>query len=54
MRTHKEMLHEDLKEPREAKAYLQVALAEFDKDRNIEALLMSIEDVIKGLAKYGR
>lgn len=36
---------EQLKNPEEAKVYLEVALEEYEKDKNTEAFLMAIRDV---------
>lgn len=45
MRTFKEALHEDLKNPLEAKAYLEVALENYEEDKDVEAFLMALRDV---------
>lgn len=41
----KDILHESLKDPFEAKAYLEVALENFENDMDIEAFLMALRDV---------
>jgi probable addiction module antidote protein len=45
MRKFKEALHEDLKDPLEAKAYLDVALENYEEDKDTEAFLMALRDV---------
>lgn len=45
MRKFKEALHEDLKDPFEAKAYLEVALENYEGDKDTEAFLMALRDV---------
>jgi probable addiction module antidote protein len=45
MRTFKEALHEDLKNPLEAKSYLEVALENYEEDKDVEAFLMALRDV---------
>lgn len=41
----KDYLLKDLAEPEFAKGYLQAALQDFDKDGNIETLLLSMKDI---------
>lgn len=41
----KDILHESLKDPFEAKAYIEVALENYEKDKDIEAFLMALRDV---------
>ena len=41
----KDYLLKDLAEPEFAKGYLEAALQDFDKDGNIETLLLSMKDV---------
>jgi len=38
-------LIKSLKDPREARAYLNVALEEYEKDHNTEAFLLALRDV---------
>lgn len=45
MRKFKEALHEDLKDPLEAKVYLEVALENYEEDKDTEAFLMALRDV---------
>lgn len=45
MRKFNDYLIESLKNPREAKAYLNVALEEFEQDRDMEAFLLALRDV---------
>lgn len=45
MRKFKDALHEDLKDPFEAKAYLEVALENYEDDKDVEAFLMALRDV---------
>ena len=45
MRKFKDVLHEDLKDPLEAKAYLEVALENYEEDKDVEAFLMALRDV---------
>ena len=45
MRKFKDVLHEDLKDPLEVKAYLEVALEDYEEDGNVEAFLMALRDV---------
>ena len=45
MRKFKEVLHEDLKDPLEAKAYIEVALEDYEEDGNVEVFLMALRDV---------
>lgn len=45
MRKFKDALHEDLKDPFEAKAYLEVALENYEEDKDVEAFLMALRDV---------
>ncbi len=54
MRKFKDVLYENLKDPLEAKAYIDVALEEYEKDKDIEAFLMALRDVAEaqgGLSK---
>ena len=44
-RTFKETLIEGLKDPEEAEAYLEVALEEYEQDKNTEAFLMALRHV---------
>ncbi len=41
----KDYLLKDLAQPEFAKGYLQAALQDFDKDSNIETLLLSMKDI---------
>lgn len=41
----KDYLLKDLAEPEFAKGYLQAAIQDFDKDGNIETLLLSMKDI---------
>jgi len=45
LRTFKEALHEDLKDPLEAKAYIEIALENYEEDHDAEAFLMALRDV---------
>ncbi|MGI4851513.1 MAG: addiction module antidote protein [Janthinobacterium lividum] len=54
LRTFKNMLIEDLKDPTFAKEYLSIALEEYEKDRDSEAFLLALRDVAEakgGLSK---
>ncbi len=44
-RRFRDVLIEDLKNPEEAKAYLEVALEEYEQDRDTEAFLMALRHV---------
>ncbi len=44
-RKFRDVLIEDLKNPEEAKAYLEVALEEYEQDGDMEALLMALRHV---------
>lgn len=57
MRKFKDILHEDLKDPLEAKAYLEVALENYEKDKDVEAFLMALRDVAQaqgGISKLAK
>jgi probable addiction module antidote protein len=57
LRKFKEVLHEDLKDQQEAKAYIEVALEEYEKDKDIEAFLMALRDVTEaqgGISKLAQ
>jgi probable addiction module antidote protein len=57
MRRFKETLHEDLKDPLEAKAYLEVALENYEDDKDVEAFLMALRDVTEaqgGISKLAK
>ena len=43
----KDYLLKDLAQPEFAKGYLDAALQDFDKDGNIETLLLCIKDVVE-------
>ena len=43
----KDYLLKDLAQPKFAKGYLEAALRDFDKDGNIEMLLLSMKDIAK-------
>lgn len=45
LRKFKETLYEDLKDPLEAKAYIEVALESYEEDKDIEAFLIALRDV---------
>lgn len=45
LRKFKDVLHENLKDPLEAKAYLDVALETYEEDGETEAFLMALRDV---------
>lgn len=45
MRKFKDYLVENLKNPEEAKAYLNTAMEEYKKDNNAEAFLLALRDV---------
>ncbi len=45
LRKFKEVLLEDLKDPKAAQTYLSVALEEYDKDKDTEAFLIALRDV---------
>ena len=45
LRTFKEALYEDLKDPLEAKAYIEIALENYEEDNDLEAFLMALRDV---------
>lgn len=45
MRKFKDVLREDLKDPLEAKVYLEVALENYEEDKDVEAFLMALRDV---------
>lgn len=45
MRKFKEVLHEDLKDPLEAKEYIEVALENYEEDKDVEEFLMALRDV---------
>ena len=55
-RNYEEGLKVRLSDPVYAKEYLSIALEEYDADKNIEAFLLAIEDVVNaqgGLSKLG-
>lgn len=57
LRTFKEVLREDLKDPVEARAYLEVALENYEEDHDIEAFLMALRDVTEaqgGISKLAQ
>jgi probable addiction module antidote protein len=57
MRKFKDILHEDLKDPLEAKAYLEVALENYEEDKDVEAFLMALRDVAEaqgGISKLAK
>ena len=57
LRKFKEALHEDLKNPLEAKAYLEVALENYEEDKDTEAFLMALRDVAEaqgGISKLAQ
>lgn len=57
MRLFREILHENLKNPLEAKAYLEVALELYEKDKDSEAFLMALRDVTEaqgGISKLAQ
>ncbi len=43
----KDYLRKDLAEPEFAKGYLEAALKDFDKDGNIELLLLCMKDIVE-------
>lgn len=45
MRTFREYLKETLTDPKEAAVYLNTALEEYDKDKDIEAFLLALRTV---------
>ena len=54
LRFFKDVLIEDLQDPESAKAYLRVALEEYEKDKDSEAFLLALRDVAEakgGLSK---
>lgn len=54
LRSFKDVLFQDLRDPESAKAYLSVALEEYEKERDSEAFLMALRDVAEaqgGLSK---
>jgi probable addiction module antidote protein len=57
LRKFKDVLHEDLKNPQEAKAYLEVALEAYEEDGDAEAFLMALRDVTEaqgGISKLAQ
>ena len=57
LRKFNEALHEDLKDPLEAKSYIEVALEEYEKDKDVEAFLMALRDVAEaqgGISKLSQ
>ena len=57
LRTFKEILMDDLKDPIFAKEYLSVALEEYEKDKDSEAFLLALRDVAEakgGLSKLAQ
>lgn len=45
LRKFKDVLYKDLKDPLEAKAYIEVALENYEADKDIEAFLIALRDV---------
>jgi probable addiction module antidote protein len=57
IRKFKEVLREDLKNPLEAKAYIEVALENYEEDNDTEAFLMALRDVTEaqgGISKLAQ
>ena len=53
-RKFREVLIEDLKDPEEARAYLEVALEEYEQDRDTEAFLMALRHVAEAQGGIGK
>lgn len=53
-RKFREALIEDLKDPEDARAYLEVALEEYEQDRDTEAFLMALRHVAEAQGGIGK
>jgi probable addiction module antidote protein len=53
-RKFREVLIEDLKDIQEAQAYLEVALEEYEQDRDTEAFLMALRHVAEAQGGIGK
>jgi DNA-binding phage protein len=53
-RKFKEVLIEDLRGPKEARAYLEAALEEYEQDRDTEAFLMALRHVMEAQVGIGK
>ena len=52
-RTFTDALIEDLKDPEEARAYLEIALEEYEAGKNADAFLMALRHVAEALCGNG-
>jgi probable addiction module antidote protein len=57
LRTFKEVLQHDLRDSLEARAYLEIALENYEEDHDLEAFLMALRDVTEaqgGISKLAQ
>ena len=54
LRNFRDSLIEDLKNPKESEAYLQVALEEYENDQNIESFLLALRNITDAQGGIGK
>ncbi len=54
LRNFRDGLIEDLKDPKEAEAYLQVALEEYELDQNVESFLLALRNITDAQGGIGK
>ena len=54
LRKYRDVLIEDLKDPKEAEAYLSVALEEYENDQNVESFLLAVRNIAEAQGGIGK